>query len=152
MGADLGALVGRALENTLDAKGLTYAIKDSNEVVIEIPIGTDGTPDLSNAYFVSDAEYQIHDMYITDSHKPREVGGNPVDAFITVKRDNDEVLSGYRAVMGVNTLYALHNAQKLSISDIKFPDANDNPSATAPSSLAGSKIYVHVRVLKLVPA
>lgn len=152
MGVDLGPIIGKALENTLDAKGLTYAINDANEIVIPISIGTDGTANLTNAYFVSDAEYQIHSMYLTDSHVPKEIGGNAIDAFVTVKRDSDVMVDGYRIVLGINTLYALHNAQKLAVGDIKFPDANDNPSAVAPTALQGHTIYLHVRVLKLTPA
>ena len=150
-GVDLGPLVGKAFENTLDAKGLTYAVKDANEIVMTVPMASDGTPDLSNTYFISDGEYQIHDIYVSDSHKPKEVAGNMVDAWITVKRNNEELLKDYRIANGINTLYGLHNGQKLAVTDMKFPDANDNPTATS-STYTSTNIYVHFKVLKLVPA
>lgn len=155
MGVDLGPLIGTALENTLDAKGATYAVEDSNEIVLKVPIGSDGTPDLSNAYFVSDAEYQIHEIYVNDTHVPREVdGGSAVDCYLTIDRDSEALIKNYRAVMGIKTLYALHNGQKLNIADMKFADgtANDGVTSTAPSALDNKTVYVHLRVLKLVPA
>jgi len=151
MTVDLGPIIGKALENTLDAKGLTYEIADANEIVMKVPVGSDGTPDLSNAYFVSDGEYQIYDLYVSNNHAPIEVAGTKKDVFLTLGRDGNPLFTNYRVMLGIHTLYALHNGQKAAVLDMKCPDANDNPSAAC-TGLANTTVYVHLRVLKLLPA
>ena len=144
MPLDLGSIVGDALENTLDAKGLTYAIKDANEIVLKTTYVAADSKFENYQTFTSSGEYQIHDIYVSDKDYPREVGGSTMqDVLLTLKRDNTVLLDNYRIIMGIETVYAIHNGNVISFT-LAFPSG-----VSAPTS--DTDYYLHLRVLQLVP-